>query len=186
MKILRNFNDFILESNGNYSNIQQLIDYLNDNGLFKHTTKKQLKYNFFDISDNNVDDMPPMSYGQLSSKQNVVTYTSDGEETKNQGNIGDFVMSGPSKEKYVIKQEKISKLYQGKIGEVLIPEQNPRYVAKITKELLSKFNLGSSIKFVASWGEEMILKEGDYLVKDGDKDYYRIAKLEYSKTYNDI
>ena len=185
MKI-KKFKEFILESNGNYSIIQELIDYLIDNNLFKQTTKKPLKYQFFDLSKNDINNMTAMSYGQLSTKQRVITYTSDGKETENDGNIGDFVMIGPSKEKYVLKQEKFPKLYQGKVGEVIIPEQNPRYVAKITKELLDKFNLGTTIKFIASWGEEMILKEGDYLVKVGDKDYYRIAKLEYEKTYNEI
>ena len=30
----------------------------------------------------------------------------------------------------------------------------------------------------------MVLKPGDYLVKDGDAGYYRIAKVEYEQTYN--
>jgi hypothetical protein len=40
------------------------------------------------------------------------------------------------------------------------------------------------VTFTAPWGESMILKPGDYLVKDGDAGYYRIAKLEYDQTYN--
>jgi hypothetical protein len=30
----------------------------------------------------------------------------------------------------------------------------------------------------------MVLKPNDYLVKDGDQGYYRIAKVEYEQTYN--
>jgi len=184
MKIIKKYKEFILENNGNYFNIQKLIDYLNENDLFKKTNKKPLKYCFFDLSQKIINDMPSMSYGQLKSKEKVITYTSDGKETENNGNIDDIIISGPSREKYILKKEKFFKLYNGKIGNVVIPEQSPRYVTKITKELMNKFNLGKTVKFVASWGEEMVLKEGDYLVKDGDKDYYRIAKLEFKKTYN--
>jgi hypothetical protein len=30
----------------------------------------------------------------------------------------------------------------------------------------------------------MVLKPGDYLVRDGDQGYYRIAQAEYGQTYN--
>jgi hypothetical protein len=40
MKIIKKYKEFILENNGNYFNIQKLIDYLNENNLFKKTNQK--------------------------------------------------------------------------------------------------------------------------------------------------
>ena len=85
-------------------------------------------------------------------------------------------MSGPSRENYVVKAAKFPKLYQGKLGDIIMPEQSPRLVSKYTGQ--------QPITFTAPWGESMILKPGDYLVKDGDQGYYRIAKAEYEQTYN--
>ena len=47
-------------------------------------------------------------------------------------------------------------------------------------------SIDQPITFKAPWGEDMILKRGDYLVKDGDQGYYRIAQKEYDETYNPI
>jgi hypothetical protein len=121
--------------------------------------------------------MPPMSYG-VNDKEDlrVVTMTSDGKETENTAKDGDVIMSGPSSEKYVIKSSKFSKMYEGNMGEDVTPEQSPRMVAEY---------LGTEpITFKASWGEDMVLKPGDYLVKEGEGAYYRIAKKEYEQTYN--
>jgi hypothetical protein len=85
-------------------------------------------------------------------------------------------MSGPSRENYVVKAAKFPKLYQGTMGGPVIPEQGPRMVALYTGQ--------QSVTFTAPWGESMVLKPGDYLVKDGDAGYYRIAKAEYEQTYN--
>jgi hypothetical protein len=44
-----------------------------------------------------------------------------------------------------------------------------------------------TITFQAPWGEQMILKNGDYVVREADgKGYYRIAKAEFEKTYEKI
>ena len=171
---------------GNYTNIQSLIDFLVKNKGFKKTKKMELIYQFFDLKTSKVDQMPEMSYGQLGNQQQIETYTTDGKETTNIGNIGDIVICGPSKEKYVIKKENFLKFYQGNIGEKVIPNQSPRTVAKITPEILDALNLDhNNLKFTASWGESMPLKAGDYLVKDGEN-YYRIAKIEYEKTYDPV
>lgn len=144
---------------------------------FLPTRKQARKYSFFKINNGAIDGMPPMSYGVNDQESlKVVTVTSDGKETENTAQNGDIVMSGPSAEKYVIKQAKFSKMYQGKIGEDVVPEQNPRMVAEYTGK--------EPVTFKASWGEDMILKPGDYLVKEGEGAYYRIAKKEYEQTYN--
>jgi hypothetical protein len=103
--------------------------------------------------------MPAMSYTVSGEQRQVITVTSDGKETTNTAEPGDIIMSGPSKENYVVKAAKFPKLYSGDIGGLVIPEQSPRMVAayKGTK----------TVTFTAPWGESMILKPGDYLVKDG-------------------
>ena len=105
----------------------------------------------------------------------VVTYTADGKETQKAAKAGDVMMSGPSKENYAIDAAKFPKLYQEAGNGVVIPEQSPR--------LVTAYN-GPAVSFTAPWGQTMILKSGDYLVKDGDSGYYRIAKQEYEATYN--
>ena len=152
--------------------LEQILPTLN----FQQTTKKALKYQPFQ---GNQEQMPPMSYMVAREQQPVITVTSDGKETQNIAEPNDVIISGPSKEKYAIKGAKLPKLYQGKLGDIITPEQSPRVVAQVD-------NLQQPITFKAPWGEDMILKPGDYLVKDGDQGYYRIAKKEYEETYNPL
>jgi len=88
------------------------------------------------------------------------------------------VFSGATGENYVIKAAKLPKLYHGNVGGDIYPEQSPRQVALYT---------GEPVTFKAPWGEDMIIKPGDYLVKDpANTGYYRIAKVEFEKTYNPL
>lgn len=140
---------------------------------FHKAIKKQIEYKF--INDMNLDEMPSFSYTISDKHQKIDTYTSDGKETTNTAENGDIIFSGPSKEKYILKPSKVKKMYVGEIGRTLIPEQSPREVS------LYK---GEDVKFKAPWGELMILKSGDYLVKEQDgSGYYRIAKNEFEETY---
>lgn len=138
-------------------------------------TKKQAKQYKF-VKNGNPGQMPPMTYTVATAEIPVVTITSDGKETQNVAQPNDIIMSGPSKENYVVKGIKFPKLYQGELGQTVVPEQSPRMVAAYTGK--------DSVTFTAPWGESMVLKPGDYLVKDGDQGYYRIAKVEYEQTYN--
>lgn len=140
---------------------------------FKPTRKKALRYSF--VKDGEQGNMPPMTYTLLSKDQIVVTHTKDGKETQRPSKAGEVMMSGPSRENYAMDSNKFSKLYQGKIGDDVIPEQGPRSVAAYD---------GPQISFIAPWGESMVIKPGDYLVRDGNAGYYRIAKDEFEATYN--
>ena len=143
---------------------------------FKTTTKQPKKYKF--VADGVPGQMPPMSYTVSNKQQPVVTVTSDGKETQNVAEEHDIIMSGPSRENYVVKASKFPKLYTGGLGSTVVPEQGPRTVAEYTGN--------TPISFKAPWGEQMVLKPGDYLVKDGDAGYYRIAQAEYKQTYNPL
>lgn len=167
--LLKKFMDIITESTENLT-IEEVASGLR----FLPTRKKPRQYEY--NQSGRAEGLPPMSYTVASEPQRVVTYTSDGKETENTAAQGDVIMSGPSGETYVLKAAKFPKLYQGNIGETVIPEQNPRMVAHYDGDQV--------INFTASWGENMVLKPGDYLVKDGDTHYYRIARKEYEETYN--
>ena len=143
---------------------------------FKPVTKQKLVYKYVD--NGTPGSMPPMTYTKSTVKQPVVTITTDGKETQNVAEVGDIIFSGATGENYVIKAAKLPKLYTGTVGGDIYPEQSPREVARYT---------GSPITFKAPWGEDMIIKSGDYLVKDpANPGYYRIAKVEFEKTYNPL
>lgn len=149
------------------------INHVADSLEFKPVTKLPIQYQY--VPDGYADDMPPLSYTQSRNEQRVVTITSDGKETENVAKVGDFIFSGPSGERYVLTDAKLRKNYQGIPGQTLIPEQSPRMVAR--------YDGTDTVNFTAPWGEMMVLKPGDFLVK-GDDGYYRIAAKEYKLTYN--
>ena len=142
---------------------------------FLPTTKQAKQYRF--VAQGRPGGMPPMTYTVSQQQQPVVTVTSDGKETQNVAAVNDIIMSGPSGENYVVKAAKFPKLYQGQPGQTVIPEQSPRQVAQ--------YRGRDTVTFTAPWGESMVLKPGDYLVRDGDQGYYRIAQAEYRQTYNE-
>ncbi len=121
--------------------------------------------------------MPNMSWAVAPIQMQVITYTQDGKETQNTAAPGDIVMSGPTGERYVIRAAKFPQLYTRGAGDTVTPDQTPKQVAVYTGP--------QTISFKAPWGEAMILKPGDYVVRDGDG-YYRIAKKEFELTYNRV
>lgn len=157
------FKQFILENTEVLSSLE-----------YHTTSKKQLEYSF-SVS---TEKLTPMSYTVAKEPTEVETILPDGKETKNKAEPGDIIMSGPSGERYVIKAKKFGSLYSGKIGEKIKVAPNPRQVARYSGK--------DTISFKAPWGEDMVLKPGDYVVKDGDSGFYRIAKAEFEKTYETI
>lgn len=143
-------------------------------GLRFHTTRKRrLAYSFSPDS----DAMPPLSYTVARVPMEVETILPDGKETKNRAGVGDIVVCGISRERYVVRKEKFPSLYSGSIGGKVTVIPHPREVARYTGR--------ETIRFKAPWGEEMVLKTGDYVVKDGGG-HYRIAKSEFEWTYEPI
>jgi len=166
-ELFRKYLDIVNENTVDISQVASQLKFL-------PTRKQPKQYKF--VKDGVPGRMPAMTYTVSAQEQPVVTITSDGKETQNVALPNDIIMSGPSKENYVVKGVKFPKLYDGTIGGVVIPEQGPRLVALYTGQ--------QPITFTAPWGESMIMKPGDYLVKDGDAGYYRVAKAEYEQTYN--
>lgn len=165
--LMRKYLDILSETPVDINSIAAKLQFL-------PATKLPKKYQFVDGGE--PGQLPAMSYTVAQVETPVVTITSDGKETENVAAPGDIIVSGPSQENYVLKAAKFSKLYQGQIGQTVVPEQHPRMVAV--------YNGQQTVTFTAPWGESMVLKPGDYLVKDGDDGYYRIAKYEFEQTYN--
>lgn len=149
---------------------------------FKPTTKKDLTYQLFKskITQDNIDNMPALSYGQSAEDFMLETVTSDGLETTKAVAVGDYIISGPSREKYNIgTQAKLIKNYPVDAG------NGARKPDTKSVRMVAKYRAPFTIKFTAPWGETMILKPDDYLVKEGPDQYYRIAEFEYHQTYNE-
>ena len=133
-------------------NLEQILPTLD----FQQTTKKNLKYKPFEGAQ---DQMPPLSYTDEQDK-------------------GDVVMSGPSKEKYVVKADRFAKFYTKSADGTVTPDQSPRMVAQVRDE--------QQVTIKTPWGESQVLAPGDYIVKDGDKGYYRVSKARFGQTYNPL
>ncbi|REG92624.1 hypothetical protein [Algoriphagus antarcticus] len=125
--------------------------------------------------------------------QLVVTKTSDGDETKNTAESGDWLVENQTStnELYLVKAETFSKKYtlvqalekgwgsyqpKGEILGIMVTENHFE-------------DLGASkvLNFQAPWKDSMIAKPGDMLVVPPEKDeIYRIAKKEFGETYEEI
>ena len=109
-------------------------------------------------------------------------------ETKNTAKEGDFLVQnayGSNHEpdddkdpsKWFLSDKKIMKNYQVdgeiKVGKSYAPNPIQRKGIKLTEPIV----------LLASWGEEMNGKDGDWLVKAGEGDIYRIDKTVFENTY---
>lgn len=120
--------------------------------------------------------------------ETIVT-TIDGEdETKKTVTANEIVVEGPKGEMYVISEKKFRERY-----EVDIEPTSSYQKYKATGMIKAYEYKGSTINFIASWDEEMLCKEGDYLaypVKDADdseiSEVYRIERSVFDETYKSV
>ena len=117
----------------------------------------------------------------------VETILADGrEETKNVATPGDFVVTGPSGERYVVKPEVFAARYGRKRG------TGDVYLAR--GEIIAVPNpLGRAIRFLASWGEAqtgaadcMIADMFDAATRKRAGQPYIIGRAEFKKTYRRV
>ena len=123
----------------------------------------------------------------------VVTLTSDGIETKNTAEKGDWLVENQTSahEKYLVRADTFEKKYTlldslgngwgcyQPIGEI--------YAIKISAFDLENFGKHNLVEFQAPWKESIVVKPGDYLVISLDKsEIYRVAKKEFLETYEVI
>jgi len=123
----------------------------------------------------------------------VVTKTSDGDETQNTAEAGDWLVENQTStnELYLVKAETFKKkyilvqalekgwgCYQPK-GEIL--------GLILTDSHFEELGTTKVLQFQAPWKYSMVAKVGDLLVVPPEKDeIYRIAKKEFGETYVEI
>lgn len=162
---MKKFNEWLKIKLSEQTDINQIASQLR----FLPTTKKKLTYQYVDSDQN----MPAMTYTVAKTDRLLKTPLDNSEK---QVKTNDIIVSGPSRENYSVDAAKFPKLYAGQIGGPIHPEQTPRNVAY--------YDGKETIQFSPSWGGTMTLEPGDYLVKEAEGKYYRIAKKEYEMTYN--
>lgn len=122
--------------------------------------------------------------------ERVETVTSDGRETTNTAKAGEFLVRNQTKaqETYLMKSEQFHKKYEylgkGEEGYAEYRALGEVKALELTPDTLQAMKLEAPLYFIADWGEEMVAKEGDYLVVPVDgQEVYRIARQEFGETY---
>lgn len=111
------------------------------------------------------------------SRRCVVKTMLNSEETSNVANPGDFIMCGPDGEKYVVRFDKMPELYERELDDPMI-----MMVRKGAPRKVAQYN-GKEGSFEPSWGGNMVLKCGDFVVREAKNKYYRIEKNMFKDTY---
>lgn len=125
----------------------------------------------------------------------IVTVTKDGKETENRASgINDKVLrniGSAANEEYILPFEKFFRLYdeiEGDVPKNLSERGYKLYQAKgkvLRIEFQSSdFNVTNPFYFVATWGEPMIVRDGDSIVAPPTADeVYRIQADAFASTY---
>lgn len=111
-------------------------------------------------------------------------------ETKNIAKEGQYLIQNAGKKKtpevdddkdpskWLQSEEQIRKNYEVdgeiKVGEFYLPKPNKRQALQLNEPIV----------FIASWGQKVYCKEGDWLVKAGEGDIYRVEKEVFKNTYS--
>jgi hypothetical protein len=123
----------------------------------------------------------------------VVTRTSDGIETRNTAEKGDWLVENQTsaKESYLIKADTFEKKYtmMDSLGNGwgCYRPKGEIYAMKVSAADLNDFSTEGLMEFQAPWKESIVVKPGDYLVISLEKsEIYRVAKKEFLETYEEI
>lgn len=111
---------------------------------------------------------------QAIEEENVETGL---DATKNVANIGDWIVTNPGGEQYVISKEKFSQLYKEKENE----EGSFVSAGKPVKAIRTEKN----IVFTAPWGEEQSVKAGGYVIENNEE-RYGIDEQVFRDTYKEF
>ncbi len=122
--------------------------------------------------------------------EEIITITSDGIETFNRANTGDYIVKNQTEagELYIVPKSKFEKRYEFLVDkENGFSEYNPSgqiFAIEVNKENLKLLEQPTQFKFIAPWGENMVVKENDFLAVPLDhSEVYRIARQEFFQTY---
>jgi len=129
--------------------------------------------------------------------EQIISTTSDGEETRCITSKGDYVLINDTrgKEEYVLSADKFKERYFHSHNNYYKPTEKARvYAIKITEDNIREFRLeglqrlldkpNEPIYIEASWHESQTLRLNDYLVIPLAKnEVYRIGQKEFLETY---
>lgn len=161
--------------------MESLVAYLKRNKLFFVATKKPRKYKQVAT----VATVPRNSYyiHTASDPMHLTTRIDGEDEVHNIVQRGDVIITGPKGEQYCMSPTKFISLYNV-IDGVAVPRPVRRMMAHVTSAVWKRV-VGATvdkITFKTGWGEDMILRPGDYIVRDGAS-FYRVSKSVFATTY---
>ena len=106
----------------------------------------------------------------------VSTVLDGGVETTTIAYPGDFVLSGSKGENYVVRFEKMAQLYER-------AADDHKVMVVIPQTRMAACYMGDDGVFEPTWGGQMVLKKGDYVIREGKNKYYRILQNVFNDTY---
>ena len=116
---------------------------------------------------------------QATEETPIVTILQDGtKETTNTAMPGDWIVTNPGGEQYVVPGSKFSKKYEP------APELGDNWY-KPTGGVQRFLETDEDLVFVCSWGEEQTIKAGGFINVSCLDDIYGIARQEFFDTYKE-
>lgn len=117
---------------------------------------------------------------QATGGEAVETILADGtKETSNTANAGDWIVTNPGGEKYIVDGIKFGKKYEA------CPELGEGWFKP--KGGVQKFlELKEDTSFICSWGEEQFIAAGGFVNVSDLADIYGIARKEFFDTYQEV
>lgn len=132
----------------------------------------------------------PVIVRKAKAGEVIETVTDDGVETRNVSNPGDFIIRNQTVagEEYIVKPKKFAERYRFKRK---LKDGFSEYEAKgsimaleMDEALFAEMNRKKYFRFIAPWGEHMLVRKSDFMVCPMDySEVYRVARKEFFETY---
>ncbi|WP_297334976.1 hypothetical protein [Algoriphagus sp.] len=123
----------------------------------------------------------------------VVTETSDGIQTKNVAEEGDYIVENQTstREIYLVRKKAFERKYEitQSLSQGWATYQLREFIwaIQISAQDIHHFGADGVLDFMAPWGELITAKPEDFLVLPPEKnEIYRIAHKEFKETYQEI
>lgn len=109
----------------------------------------------------------------------IITILANGKkETSNAANEGDWIVTNPGGEQYIVAADKFPKKYEA------APEIGADWY-KPTGGVQKFIQLCEDVVFICSWGEEQSIDAGGFINVTDLNDIYGVAEQEFNDTYKE-
>jgi len=122
--------------------------------------------------------------------EHVTTVTSDGKETENVAESGDYLVENQTSahERYLVSSEKFADRYKKQRdvdnGWAIYKPMGKVCAVELSDELLTRLELQDEFEIEAPWGAAEVVRKDDFVVSTPDfSEVYRIARREFLETY---